>query len=170
MADFIPAFERMIKHEGGFVLHEVPGDRGGKTYAGITQKFHPNWQGWKLLAHNPNDPALTGMVREFYKQHYWDKVHGDAIESQMIAQSVFDFAVNAGIRTASKLAQLVVNVTPDGAIGSKTVAAFNAYDEKLFVPNYALAKIARYAKIVSRNKTQRKFLLGWVNRTIGGLA
>ena len=34
MAQFEPAFEQMIRDEGGYVLHEVPGDTGGMTYAG----------------------------------------------------------------------------------------------------------------------------------------
>lgn len=29
MAEFQPAFERMIRHEGGYLNHQVPGDRGG---------------------------------------------------------------------------------------------------------------------------------------------
>jgi hypothetical protein len=35
--------------------------------------------------------------------------------------------------------------------------------------SYALAKIARYRDIVQRDKTQIKFLLGWINRTLAGV-
>ena len=34
---------------------------------------------------------------------------------------------------------------------------------------YALAKITRYRDIVQRDRTQGKFLLGWLNRTLNGL-
>jgi lysozyme family protein len=170
MADFLPAFEQMIKNEGGFVLHEVSGDRGGLTYAGIAKNFHPYWEGWEVIERNRDDPGLTQLVRDFYKTNYWDKVRGDDIKAQTAAQTLFDFAVNAGVRTASKLAQLVAGATPDGVIGPKSVAALNEVDEHLFVSNYALAKVARYAQIVTRNPTQRKFLLGWINRTLEGLA
>jgi hypothetical protein len=34
---------------------------------------------------------------------------------------------------------------------------------------YALAKIARYRDIVRKDKTQIKFLLGWINRTLEGV-
>ena len=37
MAQFEPAFELMIKDEGGYVLHDVEGDTGGMTYAGIAR-------------------------------------------------------------------------------------------------------------------------------------
>jgi len=34
------------------------------------------------------------------------------------------------------------------------------------VAYYALAKIARYRDIVTRDRSQMKFLLGWLNRTL----
>ena len=169
MADFAPAFELMIRHEGGFKLHTVAGDRGGKTYAGIAFNYHPEWAGWKLLESDPENPELTRMVRDFYKANYWDKVKGDQISDQKIAESLFDFAVNAGVRTAAVLAQLVAGVTPDGIIGNQSVAAINQQQAAVFIPNFALAKIARYARIVSKDASQGKFLLGWINRTLEGL-
>jgi lysozyme family protein len=45
MADFLPAFERMIRDEGGYKLVNVAGDRGGQTYAGIARKMNPDWAG-----------------------------------------------------------------------------------------------------------------------------
>ena len=35
MANFDPAFDKMIRNEGGFKLTNIEGDRGGQTYAGI---------------------------------------------------------------------------------------------------------------------------------------
>ena len=167
MADFAPAYEAMIRNEGGYVLHDVPGDRGGQTYAGIARNMNPRWPGWALIDRSQDVPAQ--LVREFYKVSYWDPIQGDRITSQVIAQTIFDFHVNAGA-VARKLAQLVVGATPDGAIGDKTLAALNAYDEDRFVMAYALAKIARYRDIVSRDRSQLKFLLGWINRTLQGVA
>ena len=80
--------------------------------------------------------------------------------------SVFDFSVNAGVRTASILAQTVAGVTPDGKIGQKSVTALNEVDPDKFSMAYALAKMARYAQIVTRDRSQQKFLLGWINRTL----
>ena len=167
MADFAPAYEAMIRNEGGYVLHDVPGDRGGQTYAGIARNMNPRWPGWALIDRSQDVPAQ--LVREFYKTSFWDPIQGDRITSQVIAQTIFDFHVNAGA-VARKLAQLVVGATPDGIIGDKTLAALNAYDEDRFVMAYALAKIARYRDIVSRDRSQLKFLLGWINRTLQGVA
>jgi lysozyme family protein len=166
MADFTPAYEVMIRNEGGYVLHTVAGDRGGMTYAGIARNMNPAWAGWPVIDQGGTPPA--DMVRDFYRSKFWAPIRGDDIAHQVIAQAMFDFGVNAGIGVASKLAQLVVGATPDGAIGQRTVEALNAYDPDRFVMAYALVKIARYRDIVTRDRTQQKFLLGWINRTLAG--
>lgn len=166
MADFLPAYEAMIRNEGGYVLHQVPGDRGGMTYAGIARNMHPQWPGWALIDAKQDVPAQ--LVRDFYRAAFWVPIRGDHINSQAIAQTIFDFHVNAGA-VARKLAQLVVGTTPDGVFGDKTLAALNSYPEDKFGMAYALAKIARYRDIVTRDRTQQKFLLGWINRTLQGV-
>lgn len=167
MADFLPAYEKMIMDEGGYVLSNVEGDAGGLTYAGIARNMEPNWEGWALI--DRKQQPSTEMVRRFYKANYWDMVKGDDLTVQEVAESIFNFAVNAGIGTASKLAQLTVGATPDGVIGPKTLEKLNACNGVEFKKSYALAKIARYAEICNRNRAQTKFLLGWINRTLGGL-
>ena len=63
-----------------------------------------------------------------------------------------------------------VGTTPDGRIGPKTLQALNEADPESFVLAYALAKVARYRDIVMRDRSQLKFLLGWINRTLKGVA
>lgn len=48
-AEFLTAFERMIRNEGGYVLHTVADDKGGMTYAGIARNRWPNWAGWSVI-------------------------------------------------------------------------------------------------------------------------
>lgn len=168
MADFYAAFEAMIQDEGGYQLHTVDGDRGGMTYAGIARNFNPTWEGWAFIDRGETPP--TPMVRNWYHTNYWTPICGDSIVNQEIASSIFNFAVNSSApgrpTVAIKLAQLVVGATPDGSFGQRTLQAINAYDPEKFVMAYALAKIARYRDIVTRDRTQIKFLLGWVNRTL----
>lgn len=170
MADFSPAFESMVQNEGGYKLTNVTNDRGGQTYAGIARNFHSDWPGWVIIDRGDmGNLELSRLVREFYKTTFWDVISGDAIQQQAIAAAIFDFAVNAGAATAAKLAQLVVSAMPDGRIGPKTLTALNALDEGVFVLKYALAKVARYAEICNKDRSQSKFLLGWLNRTMKGL-
>ena len=167
MAQFEPAFEIMMANEGGYKLTNNPHDRGGQTYAGISRKFWPSWQGWAFVDRGEIPP--TQLVRAFYKTNFWDVVRGDTITDNRIASSIFNFAVNTGVKVAVKLAQIVVGVTPDGSLGEKTLAALNASPASTFIPNYTLAKIARYRDIVKRDRTQIKFLLGWINRSLEGI-
>ena len=164
MADFLPAYEKMIVAEGGYKLTDIANDKGGQTYAGISRKFHPDWQGWKAV--DIGQIPATDLVRGFYRENFWEVVRGDSIMRQDIAESLFSFAVNAGQGTAIKLAQIVVGVTPDGAIGPKTLMAINGIDTDYFRAAFALAKITRYRDIVQRDRSQIKFLLGWINRTL----
>jgi lysozyme family protein len=160
---FETAYDKMIIDEGGYILHTIPGDAGGTTYAGIARNKNPQWEGWTFIDNKETPP--TELVREFYKVNFWDRIKGDEL-NPAIAQSIFNFGVNAGVSVAVKLAQIVAKTAPDGVIGAKTISALNGMSEELFVAHYALAKIARYRDIVQRDRTQIKFMLGWLNRAL----
>ena len=164
MAKFSPAFDSMILSEGGYFLTEVTNDLGGQTYAGISRRYWPNWPGWMYIDRKETPP--TQLVRDFYKENFWDVVKGDELNDQYMAESIFSFAVNTGIKVAIKLAQIVVGVAPDGEMGTKTIYALNTISPHIFMPSYTVAKIARYRDIVMKDRSQSKFLLGWINRTL----
>lgn len=164
MADFTKAFSKMIRNEGGYALTNIGNDHGGQTYAGISRRAHPDWDGWKAI--DRGQTPRTELVRDLYRERYWMPIRGEEIQNQSVAETIFDFAVNAGVKTASKLAQIVVGTEPDGVIGPITINAINKAGTESFLPRYTLAKIARYAEIVRRDQSQRKFLLGWVSRAL----
>lgn len=164
MADFDQAFARTLENEGGYTLTNDPTDRGGQTYAGISRRANPAWRGWSFVDAGSTPPAE--YVQEFYRSNYWQPIGGDGINDQRVAENVYDFAVNAGVRTASKLAQIVCGAAPDGIVGPKTITALNAIEAGDFKAAYALAKLARYRDIVQRDRSQAKYLLGWINRIL----
>lgn len=164
MADFLPAFEKMIVREGGYVLHTVSGDTGGQTYAGIARNKNPQWAGWSVI--DQGGTPQPDLVRGFYRASFWTSLRLEEVTDQRVASSIFDFGVNAGTGTAAKLAQVVVGATPDGRIGPRALEAINAMSPDLFLAHYTLAKIARYRDIVRRDRTQVKFLMGWLNRAL----
>lgn len=164
MADFNPAFERTLANEGGYRLTNIPGDAGGQTYAGIARKRNPSWPGWRAV--DAGDTPASDLVRDYYRDHYWAPIRGDRIADQRIAETIYDCGVNCGPAVAAKLAQIVVGATPDGIIGPKSVELINQADPALFGARYALAKLARYRDIVQRDRSQGKFLLGWINRVL----
>lgn len=182
MADFGPCFEKVIMLEGGYTLHDVAGDRGGKTYAGISENNWPKWAGWGKIRANEFDADLTGMVRAFYKEHFWDRIRGDDIGAQDVAYHMFAFAVNAGLKTSVRLTQRIIGATPDGILGDNTFRKLNEMiqdekDERIFVVTFSLFKVFRYKDICMNDKrrgqdqvvSNQKFLCGWINRVQEGL-
>jgi lysozyme family protein len=164
MADFIPAFERMIIREGGYKLTNDPVDKGGQTFAGIARTRNPGWAGWAIV--DAGGTPQADLVRGFYRANFWTSARLEEVKDQRIAETIFDFGVNAGTGTAAKLAQVAVGATPDGSIGAKTLALINAAQPELFLAHYTIAKIARYHGIVRRDKTQIRFLSGWIGRAL----
>jgi lysozyme family protein len=161
MADFQKAIVKTLAKEGGSRFTDDPNDRGGATKYGISQRAYPDL----------NIRNLTEQqARDIYKRDYWDRVLGDDILSQVIAENLFDTAVNIGVKTASRLAQLTLDIEPaDGVIGTSSLATINTADERVFVLGFTVAKIARYADICNQDRSQQKYLLGWINRALGGV-
>lgn len=165
MADFAPAFERVLLAEGGYQLTNNTNDRGQQTYAGISRRSNPTWTGWAYIDQGQTPPSA--LVRERYRAAYWDPLRLDALTSQAVAESIYGCAVNSGVKVAAKLAQVAIGTTPDGDVGPKTIAALNGMsDPSLFLARFTVAKIARYRDIVTKDKTQRQWLLGWINRAL----
>jgi lysozyme family protein len=160
MADFNAAIVKTLAREGGSRFTDDPDDRGGATKYGISQRSYPT-----LDIRNLTEQ----QARDIYKRDYWDRVRGDEIQSELIAENIFDTAVNMGVRTASRLAQIALSIKPgDGIIGSGSLKVINEADEEMFLALYTISKIARYRDICMKNRSQKKYLLGWINRALGG--
>lgn len=178
MADFEKAFQQTMKAEGGYV--NDPDDPGGETYKGIARRMNPKWEGWvtldrlKRLGSNfprnlDSDMVLQKQVSVFYKRGYWDRVRGDELVNQEMAESIFDFGVNAGPVTSIRLAQMVVGVEADGLLGDETLKKINNELPRTFLAVFALNKIGRYIKICEDRPTSRKYFYGWIKRTLEGI-
>jgi len=175
MADFKKGLQLILKHEGNYSMDKD--DPGGETYKGIARNINSKWEGWvsidllKKQSGFPNNLEanldIQESVEHFYHTQYWDRVQGDKITSQEIANSIFDFAVNAGVGTSNSLAQMVADVKPDGVIGTASLSAINAMDEDLFLAAFTIAKIARYISIIEKRPKSSKYFYGWVRRALG---
>ena len=176
MADFTQAFQLMIAHEGGYV--NDPDDPGGETYKGVARKIFSKWDGWtkidilKRQAGFPGnldkDVELQQDIEDFYRVTFWDKMNGDKITDQDVANSIFDFGVNAGMGTSVSLAQMVTGVEKkDGIIGPISLESINTFNAEHFLAAFTVAKIARYVSIVKKRPTSRKYFYGWICRALG---
>ena len=170
---------KQVEHSGRTdkLLHKNKGENG-LTFYGIYEVAHPNWKGWdivkryldftpdikqcsKILA---NVEDLYVLVCDFYKKEFWNKARLDEVTSQKIADEIFIFGVNAGMKVAITKAQLLVGASQDGILGSKTIALLNKYDEAKFDVLFDEEEIKHYDKLV---KLHSKFEInkkGWHNR------
>ena len=138
MADFNVSVKDTLVHEGintnmGYV--NDPTDRGGETIAGIARKFHPNDPIWALVdsakkgnfPQNLKDiPGILDKIKDFYRANYWNKVHGDELKSQKIANILLDTAVLEGYTAAIKRAQGIVGETQNGVMTQELINKLNS--------------------------------------------
>ena len=155
MANFDIAVQKTINTEGGYI--NDPDDPGGETKYGISKRAFPNEDIKNLTIER---------AKELYQIHYWRLIKGDEIKSQLIAETIFDFAVNAGVATAVRLIQRGAMIKDDGVIGKQTLEFINTQEEADFVVGYCVLKIQRYIDICEKNPTQKKYFFGWVKRAM----
>jgi lysozyme family protein len=168
MAVFKEAFDKVLKHEGGYA--NVPGDSGLETYMGVSRKFFPDWKGWaivdrnKPLKHNQRivSSELDGLLSEFYRLNFWDNMRGTEIKDQQVANFIFDWHVNSG-RTALIQVQRTIGAIDDGIFGVKTIQAINNHFGEL-LGTLKLVRIQFVRNIVKNNPSQSKFLSGLLSR------
>lgn len=187
MANYLDAYNITLKHEGGYSNDST--DVGKETYKGISRRFNPSWQGWLIIDQHKgrpgfpetayNDSRLDKMVKDFYKERYWDANLLDEVSSQPVANEMFDTGVNMGIVRAAKFLQRALNVlnlngarwddiVEDGAMGPNTLSALNAClafrgDEVLYKIMNVLQGM-HYIDYMVKSPEQEKYAYGWFRR------
>lgn len=174
MAEFNIAFKRALTQEGTY--SNDPDDLGGETYKGISMASHSGWKGWVIVDKyrgKPDFPAkldkdveLQKQVELFYLYEFWLPLKADLISNQTIADSVFDFAVNTGITTTTRIVQSLVGTKIDGIIGYHTLNKLNSMDFGYFQAAFTVTKIEYYMNIIRKRPTNKKYLIGWITHAL----
>ena len=183
--DFLTAFNKVLFNEGFISNNHY--DKGGFTYKGISRIKHPSWSGWKIIDSHVetgyipsliNDKTLQNLVIEFYRTEFWNKIQGDLLSTQLIADELFDSSINLGVPAASEILQRTINllnrntllypdISVDEIIGSQTLSALNkciaTNSEKLVFNLFKFYQAKRYIEIMERDRSQEIFI-GWFNR------
>jgi len=116
--NFLTAFEKLLKHEGGFSDHSA--DPGGKTRYGVTEAVAREAGYRGDMRELPLD-----LAQRIYKDKYWDAMQAEALPAD-VRYIVFDGAVNSGITQSAKWLQRACGVKDDGVIGPQTIRAANS--------------------------------------------
>jgi lysozyme family protein len=158
-------FKHTMKWEGGDQYHEVPGDPGGATKYGISQKAYPELDIEELTY----EQALAIYHEDYYPSYI------DAIEHDETAGRLFDFGVNAGPARAAKVLQTAANdelagrgdislrpLKVDGQVGPATLRLVNALGADMYDEFHR--RIAEFYTNLAARPQLKKFLRGWLNR------
>lgn len=136
-------------------------DQGGLTKWGISQKAYPNLDIKNLTFED---------AKRIYKNDYWLPIQGDKINSQKVANIIFDMAINAGAPRATKLAQAVGRMANpslllDGRFGAMTLNAINKINPADFIRQYTNKRIEFYKSLAQKDPaTHGGSLRGWLIR------
>lgn len=154
-SDFFPV---LMKWEGGSKLHKVSNDPGGWTRYGIAWnlwawQFDYDFDKFKTLTYgeacllafgNFYVPIKAYLLPRYVKLYY------------------MDMAYNMGGKQAVKILQRCIGVKADGVFGKIT-------ESQVYKVKESCLKIRRenfYISLVERKETMRKFLKGWLNRSV----
>lgn len=178
MVTFEELFDKVIRYEGYYA--NVEGDRGGETYMGIARNLHPDWKGWETIddfkqefgaiKHNGKipDSKLTELVKDFYREHFYEKYHIGSIRDGSLQEIIFDWCVNSGYYSSRGVQQVLnqsfnYNLKLDGIIGTRTINAINNCTPLALFKAIKLARI-KYYHAIARKGQNYKFLKGWLKR------
>lgn len=154
MESYQSAMEFVLKWEGGYADH--PSDRGGRTFAGISEASHPDaWEDGKVT---------RAEVEAIYRANYWDRIRGDDLPTPLDL-ALFDYAVHSGPGRAVRELQALLSVARDGIVGPRTLRAISEYAHPdVLAIALVGVRAARLVRLAELRVSQRTFLFGWMRR------
>lgn len=140
MANYKNRVSHTLYHEGG--LSKDPDDNAAKNPVPDGKGYHTNkgvtWATFVGLAPKIGYTATASLFYvmpteiwlKIFKIGYWDKVGGDFIKSQALADMLVQRAWGSGSKKANEMIQGLLNekgykVSVDGVTGGQTVSAIN---------------------------------------------
>jgi lysozyme family protein len=158
MADFNAFIPILQKIEGGY--QNLAGDSGNYnsngelvgTNHGISAKFYEDIIGYPPTVDDMKAITLD-EAKKLYKQYFWDKINGDNINNQSIANIICDAAINTGVGTIGKQVQKVLNnafgynLPVTGNILSLTTAAINSVNQSALFLAIQAARVDYYVSL-----------------------
>ena len=142
--------------------------------------FHTNkgitWSTWSGLKgqDEKSQKDFIEMTDEnwlsIFKPLFWDKICGDNINSQRIAEMLVDFVWSSGIHFPEVRAQHILNVSfgkhliEDGCFGKSTIEALNSVTEEELFNEIVANRLTYIDQIIVSHPTYVKFEKGWKRR------
>lgn len=157
----------LISLEGklGHVTNII-GDNGSWTNSGVTITTYTEYCALKGLP----VPTVDDLKKLDYatwldilKVLFWDKIQGDKINNQSIANFLCDFEYNSGV-WGIKTVQKILGLKEDGIVGNQTLAAINNANQQQLHDQLRMQRTLFVNNIAVKNPLEEKFENGWHNR------
>jgi len=190
-ASFEAALEKLDVYEGGYSDDLL--DAGRETYRGISRRYHPNWEGWRVIDDAKFDATnfpenlssiswLEKLVCKFYYDNYWCKFLGTEISYSYskVAEELLDQSVNLGVNNAIVNLQESLNVlnrneslfedlVVDGVMGDFTICALHRLpigDIGNLLKCMNIYQGLHYLKLIKKSSKYERFARGWLKRVV----
>lgn len=175
MASFEDAIGPTLEHEGFDAFTDDPIDPGGATKWGLSLRFlradYPDLDLDDDGDLDADDVRLIDLdqARAIYRRAFWDRYRLDSIDSQVIANKLFDITVNTGPRQAALIVQRAIKschrpITVDGAIGPMTRGAINLTAAGRLIVGMRSEQAGFYRTLIAQKPAMAKYRNGWERR------
>ncbi len=171
MANYSTFHGTVKELEGGY--QDEKSDKNGNynsrkelvgTNYGISALVYEKWIG-RVPTVSDMKAITPTVASEIFKANYWNRLSASYIDSQAVAENLVDHGINAGIGTAAKIMQRVLNtrfnrnLSVDGGVGTLTIEAINSVNAFDLFQEFSLARIDYY------NSIGNSFWIdGWIKR------
>lgn len=175
MANFDPVFKLTLNHEGGF--QKFPNDSA-------------NWVNGKLIGTNrgisavayyqfynrvPTEQDMRNLTQDqakaIYKRNYWDKINGDRIKNQSVAELMFQFIIGSGASQLSDLKDIANSVagkkilaSVDRSFTNAEIDLINKLPARIYWESLKAWRHAFFLRLVKAKPQLNQFLKGWQKR------
>lgn len=154
--------DKVLVFEGSEFTND-PSDNAGATRWGVTQSTLEAWRNRPVSVEEVRNLSLT-EAREILTDLYIKKPGFDRIGSDILRESLVDYAVHSGPSQAIKSLQRCLGLKVDGILGPETETASNLKTGPFLALKLNCQRLRLLGKIVSNDPTQAKFAAGWANR------
>lgn len=161
---FDRAFAYVVSPDVEGEFSDDPEDRGNWTSGVIGQG---ELKGTKFGISAMSYPDLDiknltiGQARELYERDYWRRARCHEMPPE-VGFAVFDSAINQGAGAAVRMLQDALDVTTDGVIGPKTLAAIQRSNPRRLLIDFTAERILRYVD----TSTWKHHGRGWTRRAV----
>jgi len=152
LTTFDDCLAELLRIEGDY--SDNPDDPGGPTRFGISYPV-AQASGYE----GPMSEFPLSKARTIYLTQYWQPIQADRLPVEL-RYILFDSAVNSGVRQAVLWLQRALDVTQDGILGPKTLAAALAADPGQIKANVLAERLVFMASL----PTWPMFSRGWARR------